>query len=78
MTITDIQSLINIISIFSEPGVEITSETRLLEESLIDSMNVMQIISEIESQYSISIGAMDVSFDDFESPSRLKKALDKL
>ncbi len=78
MKTININDLIEIILIFAVPNSKITEDTKLLEQEVIDSLNVMQIISEIEAQYSLSIGAMDLSFGDFESPSILKQALDKL
>lgn len=74
----DINELIEIIGIFAVPDSEINIDTKILELELIDSLNVMQIISEIEGRYSMSIGAMDLSFDDFETPMLLKVALDKI
>lgn len=74
----NIDELIEIIGIFSIPGSIIEEDTKMLEQELIDSINVMQIISEIEGKYSLSIGAMDLSFDDFETPMILKIALDKI
>lgn len=70
-----IEKVIKIISIFSKPGTQITTHLELLELELIDSLNVMQIIAEIEAEFSISIGPMDLSFDDFESPAVLRDAL---
>lgn len=74
----DIEELIELIQIFAVPNAEIKEDTKILELNFIDSMNVIQIIAEIEGKYSLKIGAMDLSFDDFESPQTLKVALDKI
>ena len=74
----NLDNLIEIITLFSVPNAQIEPETKLIKDGLIDSLNVMQIISELEGQYSIRIGAMDLSFDDFDTPNSLKKALDSL
>ncbi|EAQ65677.1 hypothetical protein MED121_08933 [Marinomonas sp. MED121] len=73
-----LQQTISIITIYSQEGIEITPETKLLENEVIDSINVIQIISELESQFNVKIGPMDFSFDDFETPITLKNAIDKL
>lgn len=74
----NINKTIEIISIFSIEGIDILEDTKLLDKELIDSINVIQIISEVENQYEIKIGPMDLSFDDFETPKILNNALNKL
>jgi acyl carrier protein len=74
----EIEDLIGVVEMFAVSGAKILPDTLLLKEELIDSLNVVQIISQVESLYALEIGAMDLSFDDFESPNKLLDALSKL
>lgn len=74
----DVADLISIIEIFAKRDFPIASNSRLLEDGIIDSLNLVQIISEIEAKYDLKIGAMDISFEDFESPALLAEALEKI
>lgn len=71
----EISEIISIIEIFARSDSTITGNSKLLEDGIIDSLNVVQIISEIEATYDVKIGAMELSFDDFESPATLAAAL---
>ena len=65
----EIEDLIGVVEMFAVSGAKILPDTLLLKEELIDSLNVVQIISQVESLYALEIGAMDLSFDDFELTS---------
>jgi len=77
MTVS-LEELITIVEMFAVSGSEIHAKSELLNDGLIDSLNVIQIIAEVETRFGIEIGAMDISFDDFESPTTLATALKKL
>ena len=74
----NLEELISIVEMFAVGGSTINADTQLLGDELIDSLNVIQIIAEIEAKFGVKIGAMDLSFDDFESPATLASALKKL
>lgn len=43
----------------------ITGESNLLEGGIIDSMQIMKLLSFLEKQYSVSIDLLDVSAENF-------------
>lgn len=52
------------------------SSTNLVSDAILDSFDVVQIISELESSFSISISALDIlpeNFDSVESICNLVK-----
>ena len=73
-----IESIIEIIKIFSQPGIRISATTNLVEVKAIDSVNILQIISELESRFNLSLGAMGITFDNFKSPETLFQAVQEL
>ena len=73
----NLEELISIIQMFAVEGSVISADSKLLDDEIIDSLNVVQIIAEVEARFSVKIGAMDLSFDDFESPATLAIALAK-
>ena len=73
-----IKDVIDIISIYAKPGYEILENSKILEDQIIDSINVIQIIAEIEARMNIKISSMDLDFDDFETPLKLVDALRKV
>lgn len=58
-----------IIEILSEinPYVDITADTMLLEEEIVDSLAVMVLISELEEKYGIVIPVDQIAAEDFVS-----------
>jgi acyl carrier protein len=50
-----------------DDGVELTSDTPLLKTELIDSMGVLTLVGFIEDEFGITVGADDVSTDNFHS-----------
>lgn len=51
--------------------VELADDTPLLKTELIDSMGVLTLVGFIEDEYGITIGADDVSTENFESLSTI-------
>ncbi len=59
--------VMDVIAPFAGDGVELDKDTLLLEEGIIDSLNTLQIISELERRFNIKISPLDLTFDDFKS-----------
>ena len=51
--------------------VELTDETPLLETELIDSMGVLMLVGFVEDEFGITVGADEVSADNFGSISAI-------
>lgn len=73
MEISDIQN--QLIQYFEEHnGSRATADTQLLEEKIIDSMGIMELIAYLESQYRIEFADEDLTaenFKDMESIGRM-------
>jgi acyl carrier protein len=67
--------VIEAVELFAPTGAVIQPESMLLEDELIDSMNILQIVVELESRLEMSIGPLDISFEDFATPQRLADAV---
>ncbi len=50
-----------------DDGIELANDTPLLKTELIDSMGVLTLVGFIEDEYGITVGADDVSTDNFAS-----------
>lgn len=53
-------------------------DTEILESGLIDSLNILQVIAELERRFSLKIGPLDMTFDDFKTCRTISIRLEKL
>lgn len=68
MTEPTVEAVVEIVSALAQRPEPIQPDSKILDEGYIDSLNMFHILAEIESRFSVQIGAMDVSIADFESP----------
>jgi acyl carrier protein len=57
--------------------VELTDETPLLETELIDSMGVLMLVGFVEDEFGITVGADEVSADNFGSISAITSMVER-
>lgn len=57
------------------PGV--TAETKLLDEGIIDSMGMVDIIDELEAEFSIEIDGEDIIPDNFQDAEAITTLVKK-
>lgn len=67
--------ILDVIEAFTPPGVAVVADTPLLENQLLDSASVINILLELEGRLGIVIGPSDLSFDHFETPRLLAETL---
>ena len=62
-----------------EPGTatDLTNETRLWDEELIDSMGIMMLIAHIESEYDVDIEVEDVDVEHFKTVNRIAALVER-
>ena len=61
------------------PDFEYTDDTKLLEDGILDSFDIVNLVLEINEEFGINIGVEDVNEDNFETvDSILKLVEDKL
>ena len=54
------------------PEVNFGGKERLIEGGLLDSLDIVSMVTDINAQYGISIGADDITRENFETPEEIK------
>ncbi len=57
--------------LFSNNGYKYGDDTSFLEEGIVDSQGVMELVMFVEDTFKITVDDMDVTPDNFDSVSRL-------
>ena len=73
-----LEEIMEVVTPFLPKGCRAEAQTRLMEDNLLDSVNVVQIIAELERRFAVRIGPLDMSFDDFETCLAIAAAIDRL
>ncbi len=60
------------------PDVDFKNNSSLVEEGLLDSIDIVSIISEIETVYGIEIDPDEIDPDNFQSASAILKMIEKV
>ena len=58
---------------FEEDETRLSSDVHLLEQGIIDSMHLLQLIQFIEEQFSVTVSDEDLVPDNFRTVNRLKE-----
>ena len=68
-----------IISILSElrPEFDFNEPLNFIEEGMLDSFDIINLVTALDSEFSISIDGMDVLPDNFSSVERIEALLNK-
>lgn len=69
-----------IISILSElrPEFDFNEPLNFIEEGMLDSFDIINLVTALDSEFSISIDGMDVLPDNFSSVERIEALLKKM
>lgn len=69
-----------LLEILSEikPGVDFEKETNLVDDGILDSLDIISIISEVSEEYDVKIPPEDITPENFNSASAMKKLIDEL
>jgi len=73
-----IERIVALIKPMSRSNVSIVAETMIIEDEVIDSLSVINLIMEIEREFDMKMGIMDVTIDDFQSPVKIQEAILRL
>lgn len=57
--------------LFSDKGYPYADDASFLNEGIVDSMNMLQVVTFVEKQFHIRIADEDITPDNFDSVSRL-------
>ena len=63
---------------FPEEDLDIQQDTRLLETSLLNSMDLLEMVTHIEELYHISVDPDDLIPENFESPGKIVELVMKV
>ncbi len=57
-------------------GVQLTGETRLVDEEVIDSLGIFLIVGYLQDQFNVQIGPEDVTLENFATMDSMVKLVD--
>lgn len=60
------------------PDVDFTSETSLMDDGILDSFDVVSIISELNDEYDITIRVIELNPENFNSAEAIMKMVERL
>ncbi len=60
-----------------KPDVDFTKEKNLVEDGLLDSLDIVQIIAQIEKAFGVKLSADDIDPDNFESAQSIWSMISK-
>lgn len=60
-----------------KPGVDFRSSRNLVDEGLLDSLEILELIDELSDKYGIIIGADDIDPDNFTSVEKIWEMVKK-
>jgi acyl carrier protein len=60
-----------------DDDVELTSDTSLFESRILDSLNMLSLISFLEKAHSIKVATSEVNLDNLDTVTRILAYLDK-
>jgi len=66
------------ICLYDEPEAVLTEDSALLEEGLLDSMKVVQLVSLLEDLLGRPLPVDEVTAENFESPKRIATMIQRL
>ena len=57
------------------PEIEIDRETRLLDDGILDSLDIVTLITDLNDEYRISIGAEDITPHNFQNIDSIERLI---
>jgi acyl carrier protein len=61
-----------------KPGVDFTTETKLVDDGILDSLDIISIMAEIADVYGVVIPSEEIVPENFNSAAALKELVDDL
>ena len=70
----------NLLEILTElkPGVDFKSETALVDDGILDSLDIISIISEVSDEYDVKISPEKITPENFNSAAAIMNLIDEL
>ena len=61
-----------------KPGVDFKSETALVDDGILDSLDIISIISEVSDEYDVKISPEKITTENFNSAAAIMNLIDEL
>lgn len=61
-----------------KPGIDFENETGLIKDSILSSLDIIQIVNELSDEFDIEIGAGDIVPDNFNSAEAMWNMIQRL
>ena len=61
-----------------KPGVDFEEEKNLIDDEILDSFDIVSLVSEIEDEFDVKITAKDILTENFNSAESLYELIEKL
>ncbi len=61
-----------------KPGVDFEEEKNLIDDEILDSFDIVSLVSEIEDEFDVKITAKDILPENFNSAESLYELIEKL
>ena len=59
------------------PDIEVNQATKLIDEDYLDSLDIIRLVSEIETHYNISIQGSDIVPENFNTVTSIQTMIDR-
>ena len=61
-----------------QPGVDFENEKHLIDDHLLDSLSIISLVAELEDTFDVTIPAVEIIPDNFNSAEAMLKMLQRL
>ena len=61
-----------------QPGVDFENETHLIDDHLLDSLSIISLVAELEDTFDVTIPAVEIIPDNFNSAEAMLEMLQRL
>ena len=61
-----------------QPGVDFENEKHLIDDHLLDSLSIISLVAELEDTFDVTIPAVEIIPDDFNSAEAMLEMLQRL
>lgn len=71
------EEIIKILNDF-RPDINFRTQTNLIESGVLDSLDIVNIVSEFDSEFDIEVPVEEITPENFNSVEAMKKLIDRL
>jgi D-alanine--poly(phosphoribitol) ligase subunit 2 len=71
------EELLKVLNEF-RPDIDFVTKTTLIDDGLLDSLDIVNIISELDSEFDIEIPVEEITPENFNSAQAMQRLIDRL